>query len=69
MQAAPGARIFTAMAKPPPPKEDDFVAALRRHGQLIETDDPDAPLPEGVTHVLVPGPRGRKLVEKRKSAF
>jgi len=56
------------MAKRPPPVPDpepEFVEALRRHGQLIDTDDPDCPLPEGVTHILIHG----KLIEKRKSAF
>ncbi len=57
----------------PPPASDDDAAALRaslkRHGALLETSDPDAPLPPGVTHVLVPGKSGAKLVEKRKSFF
>lgn len=54
-----------AMARRRPPVDPDFLAALRRHGQVIEADTEDTPLPEGVTHVLVKG----RLIEKRKSAF
>ncbi|WP_185964987.1 hypothetical protein [Glacieibacterium frigidum] len=50
---------------PAPEPEPGFVEALRRHGRVLDTDDEDAPLPEGVTHVCVDG----VLSEKRKSAF
>ena len=50
---------------PAPDPEPGFVAALRRHGRVLDTDDENTPLPEGVTHVCVRG----VLIEKRKSAF
>lgn len=70
MVVARGVRpYFQVMAKrrppPAPDPEPGFVEALRRHGQVLDTDDENAPLPEGVTHVCVDG----KLTEKRKSAF
>ncbi len=47
-----------------------YLAMLRRHGRVLETDDPDAPLPPGVTHVLVRKGDGKpRLIERRKSAF
>ena len=58
-------RMAKRRSPPIPDPEPGFVAALRRHGQVLDTDDEDAPLPEGVTHVCVRG----KLIEKRKSAF
>ena len=58
-------RMAKRRLPPAPDPEPGFVAALRRHGQVIDTLDEDAPLPEGVTHVCVRG----KLIEKRKSAF
>ena len=55
-----------AKRRPPPTTvEPGFIEALRRHGQVIDADSCDVPLPEGVTHVIVHG----KLIEKRKSAF
>ena len=60
------------MTKPKPEDEDEaanLLASLRRHGQVVETNDEAAPLPPGVTHVLVDGPTGKRLVEKRKSFF
>ena len=45
-----------------------YLAMLRQHGRVLDTDDPDAPLPPGVTHVLVPGADGPRLIERRKSA-
>lgn len=52
------------------PKEAaEFLAMLRRHKRVIESDDPDAPLPPGVTHVLVCGKGEPRLIERRKSAF
>lgn len=55
-----------AKRRPPPaPVEPGFVEALRRHGQVIDAETCDAPLPDGVTHVIVDG----KLIERRKSAF
>jgi|GEM_PF-3511720 len=48
----------------------DYLAMLRRHGRVLETDDPDAPLPPGITHVLVREGDGKtRLIERRKSAF
>ena len=46
-----------------------FLAVLRRHGRVLETDDPQAPLPPGVTHILVREGDGVRLIERRKSAF
>lgn len=46
-----------------------FLAVLRRHGRVIETDDPQAPLPPGVTHVLIHEDGKPRLIERRKSAF
>lgn len=59
------AKLSPPTPDPEPEPEPGFVEALRRHGQLIDTDDPDCPLPEGVTHIRIRG----KLIEKRKSAF
>lgn len=67
------AAYFAGMAKrsAPTPDADSeaaaLLAALRCHGAVLETSSPDAPLPPGVTHALVPGKAGPKLVEKRKS--
>lgn len=46
-----------------------FLAVLKRHGRVLETDDPLAPLPPGVTHVLVREGGKSRLIERRKSAF
>lgn len=46
-----------------------FLAVLRQHGRVLETDDPLAPLPPGVTHVLVQEGGKPRLIERRKSAF
>jgi hypothetical protein len=45
--------------------------SLREHGRVIESDDPGADLPPGVTHVIVPGEDGEepRLFERRKSFF
>jgi hypothetical protein len=53
------------------PEEQAYLRSLRKHGQVIDADSEDAPLPPGVTHVLVRSRPGEKprLVEKRKSAF
>jgi hypothetical protein len=57
--------------KIPVPKreEAEFLKSLQTHGRVLECDDDDAPLPPGVTHILV-----RKLddeepvlTERRKS--
>jgi hypothetical protein len=50
-------------------EEAALLKALREHGRVIEADEEDAPLPPGVTHVLVrkPGSSKPRLVEKRKS--
>jgi hypothetical protein len=47
-----------------------LLESLRANKQVIEADREDAPLPPGVTHVLVkkPGSKSR-LVERRKSFF
>lgn len=45
-----------------------YLAMLRRHGRVLDTDDAHAPLPPGVTHVLVRGDGEPKLIERRKSA-
>lgn len=45
-----------------------FLAMLRRHGRVLETDDPKAELPSGVTHVLVHEDGKQRLIERRKSA-
>ena len=46
-----------------------YLAMLRRHKRVLDTDDPHAPLPPGVTHVLVRGEGEPKLIERRKSAI
>lgn len=46
-----------------------FLAVLKQHGRVLETDDPLAPLPPGVTHVLVRENGRERLIERRKSAF
>ncbi len=45
-----------------------YLAMLRRHKRVLDTDDPQAPLPPGVTHVLVSGEGEPRLIERRKSA-
>ncbi|MGQ0446258.1 MAG: hypothetical protein ACT4O2_14315 [Beijerinckiaceae bacterium] len=46
-----------------------LLRSLRKHGQVVESEDPDVPLGPGQTHVLVKkrGESGGKLIEKRKS--
>ncbi|MET1112714.1 MAG: hypothetical protein ABWX67_14435 [Allosphingosinicella sp.] len=50
-------------------EEAALLKSLREHGRVVEADAEDAPLPPGVTHVLVrePGSSRPRLVEKRKS--
>ncbi|MEA3011438.1 MAG: hypothetical protein QOJ91_3130 [Sphingomonadales bacterium] len=61
------------MARTPKSVRDEEEAALlkslREHGRVVEVEAEDAPLPPGVTHVLVrePGASRPRLVEKRKS--
>ncbi|MES2442805.1 MAG: hypothetical protein V4574_08235 [Pseudomonadota bacterium] len=51
-------------------EQGSFLMSLRAHRKVIAAGNADAPLPEGVTHVLVntPGEKPR-LIEKRKSFF
>jgi hypothetical protein len=51
--------------------EEVLLKSLRAHGQVLETEDPEAPLAPGQTHVLIrkPGASSGELVEKRKSLF
>lgn len=62
------------MAKKPAPSQTEaekeaLIASLRKHGQVVESADPDVPLGPGQTHVLVkkPGEATGRLIEKRKS--
>ncbi|TIL43280.1 hypothetical protein [Mesorhizobium sp.] len=50
-------------------EKEALLKSLRKHGQVIESEDPEVPLGPGQTHVLVkrPGELGGKLIEKRKS--
>lgn len=50
---------------------DSLLESLKKHGQVVESEDPDVPLGPGQTHVLVKkaGQPGGKLIEKRKSLF
>jgi hypothetical protein len=65
------------MSKKTPPSrivpkkdQDDYLGSLRVHKRVIESDTEDAPLPPGVTHVLVKKPGAKpELVTKRKSYF
>ena len=34
-------------------EEKEFIEVLRANGQLLETDDEDATVPDGVTHLLL----------------
>ena len=50
-------------------EKEALLQSLRKHGQVVESDDPDVPLRPGQTHVLVTK-RGEfvgRLIEKRKS--
>lgn len=49
--------------------EEALLRSLRKHGQVVESTDPDVPLGGGQTHILVkkPGEVRGKLLEKRKS--
>jgi hypothetical protein len=64
---------MTAPAKPPPEADDEegaLLASLRANHRVIEADREDAPLPPGVTHVLVKKTGSKdRLVERRKSLF
>ena len=67
------AHYLQAMPRTPKSVRDEEEAALlkslREHGRVVEAEAEDAPLPPGVTHVLVrkPGSSKTRLVEKRKS--
>lgn len=52
-------------------EEKRMLESLRAHGQVKETDDPNAPLEPGQTHLLVKkkGQKAGRLIEKRKSFF
>ena len=52
-------------------EKEVLLKSLRKHGQVVESEDPDTPLGPGQTHVLVKksGESGGKLIEKRKSLF
>jgi len=52
-------------------EEKRLLESLRAHGQVKETDDPDAPLEPGQTHLLLKkkGQKAGRLIEKRKSFF
>ena len=46
--------------------EETFIRTLRANGQLLETDDENAQLPPGVTHILLIKPGQKpKLIRKR----
>jgi len=49
-------------------EEKAFIETLRANGNLLETTDENAPLPKGVTHILLrkPGEKPR-LIRKRFS--
>lgn len=64
-RATPSLHGMAKRRPPPTTVEPGFIEALRRHGQVIDADSCDVPLPEGVTHIIVHG----KLIERRKSAF
>ncbi|WP_155905002.1 hypothetical protein [Methylopila sp. M107] len=51
--------------------DDGFLKSLRAHGQVVESESPNAPLAPGQTHVFVrrPGDDSGVLIEKRKSYF
>lgn len=51
-------------------EESVLLSSLQAHGQVVEADHENAPLPPGATHILVKksGTKSR-LVEKRKSFF
>jgi len=52
-------------------ERETHLRSLIEHGNVVESDSEDVPLPPGVTHVLVkePGADKPRLVEKRKSFF
>lgn len=54
-----------------PADEKRLLDSLRAHGQVKETDDPNAKLEPGQTHLLVKkkGQKSGRLIEKRKSFF
>ncbi len=62
----PGSQKRTESAE-----EKRLLESLRAHGQVKETDDPNAPLEPGQTHLLVKkkGQKAGRLIEKRKSFF
>ncbi len=48
------------------PEELHFIEMLRANGRLLETDDENAVLPKGVTHILLIRPGEKpKLIRKR----
>ena len=61
------ARIILPRMTELDPEAQALLASLRKHGQVLETDDEDAPLTGDQTHVLLTTRTGRKLIEKRKS--
>jgi hypothetical protein len=52
-------------------EREALLKSLRKHNQVVESDDENAPLGPGQTHVYVktPGQGTGKLIEKRKSFF
>jgi hypothetical protein len=50
-------------------EREAYLAMLRAHGRVVESETADVELGPGQTHVLVrkPGAVGGELVEKRKS--
>ena len=50
-------------------ENEALLKSLRKHGQVVEGEDPDVPLGPGQTHVLVKkrGELAGRLIEKRKS--
>jgi hypothetical protein len=52
-------------------EKEALLKSLRTHGQVLESEDPGAPLGPGQTHVFLtkPGEPGGTLIEKRKSLF
>jgi len=47
-------------------EEKNFIEVLRANGQLLETSDENAPLPPGVTHILLTKPGQKpKLIRVR----
>lgn len=52
-------------------EKEALLTSLQKHGQVVESENPDVALGPGQTHVLVkkPGESDGRLIEKRKSFF